>query len=51
MKKSDGNELRDVDCGSGLHLKCLKESFSCTGVDCSEGVLNVAKKECGRSCS
>ncbi|MFQ6088929.1 MAG: class I SAM-dependent DNA methyltransferase [Candidatus Methanofastidiosia archaeon] len=43
-KKSDGNELLDVACGTGHHLKFLKDSFSCTGVDINEEILNVARK-------
>jgi SAM-dependent methyltransferase len=43
-KKSKGNELLDVACGTGHHLKHLKEDFSCTGVDINEEILNVARK-------
>lgn len=43
-KKSGGNKLLDVACGTGHHLKHLKDDFSCTGVDISEEILNVAKK-------
>lgn len=44
FKKSGGNELLDVACGTGHHLGHLKEGFSCTGVDISEEILNVARK-------
>jgi ubiquinone/menaquinone biosynthesis C-methylase UbiE len=43
-KKSEGKELLDVACGTGHHLKYLKDEFSCTGVDISEQILDVAKK-------
>jgi ubiquinone/menaquinone biosynthesis C-methylase UbiE len=43
-KKSDGNELLDVACGTGHHLKYLKDEFSCTGVDISSEILEVAKE-------
>lgn len=43
-KKSDGNELLEVGCGTGHHLKYLKNKFSCTGIDINEGMLNVARK-------
>ncbi len=43
-KKSDGNELLEVGCGTGHHLKYLKNKFSCTGIDTNEGMLNVARK-------
>jgi len=44
FKKSDGNELLDVACGTGHHLGYLKDEFSCTGVDISGEILEVAKK-------
>ena len=43
-KRSNGNELLDVACGTGHHLKYLRDRFSCTGVDISEEILNVARK-------
>ncbi|MFX1487083.1 MAG: class I SAM-dependent DNA methyltransferase [Promethearchaeota archaeon] len=43
-KKSDGNELLDVACGTGKHLKHLKRDFSCTGIDISKEMLNVARQ-------
>lgn len=42
-KKSDGKELLDVACGTGRHLKYLKNSFSCIGVDSSKDMLKIAK--------
>lgn len=44
-KSTDGNELLDVACGTGEHLKYFKDSFICTGVDINEGILNVAKNK------
>jgi ubiquinone/menaquinone biosynthesis C-methylase UbiE len=43
-KKSDCNELLDVACGTGHHLKYLKNEFSCTGIDVSREILEVAKE-------
>ena len=43
-KKSKGNELLDVACGTGHHLKFFKDNFSCTGIDINMGMLKVAKK-------
>jgi ubiquinone/menaquinone biosynthesis C-methylase UbiE len=43
-KKSDGTELLDVACGTGHHLEYLKDEFSCTGVDISREILEVARK-------
>jgi len=43
-KKTDGNELLDVACGTGLHLPYLVNDFQVTGVDLSEQQLDAAKK-------
>jgi ubiquinone/menaquinone biosynthesis C-methylase UbiE len=42
--ESGGNALLDVACGTGLHLKHLKDDFSCTGVDVSKSMLKIARK-------
>ena len=42
-KKSDGNKLLDVGCGTGKHLEYIKENFSCTGIDLNEEMIGVAK--------
>ena len=42
--ESGGNALLDVACGTGLHLKHLKDDFSCTGVDVSKAMLKIARK-------
>jgi len=42
--ESGGNSLLDVACGTGLHLKHLKDDFSCTGVDVSKSMLKIARK-------
>jgi ubiquinone/menaquinone biosynthesis C-methylase UbiE len=38
------NTLLDVACGTGLHLKHLKDDFACTGVDVSKSMLRIARK-------
>lgn len=43
-KKSEGKELLDVACGTGHHLNYLKDEFSCTGVDNSREILEIARK-------
>jgi ubiquinone/menaquinone biosynthesis C-methylase UbiE len=43
-KRSAGNELLDVGCGTGRHLQYFTNTFSCTGADCSEEILTVARK-------
>ena len=42
--ESGGNTLLDVACGTGMHLKHLKDDFSCTGVDVSKAMLKIARK-------
>ena len=44
-KKSDGKELLDVACGTGEHLKYLKNDFSCTGMDVNKEMLDIARKK------
>jgi ubiquinone/menaquinone biosynthesis C-methylase UbiE len=41
--ESGGNSLLDVACGTGLHLKHLKDDFVCTGVDVSKSMLKIAR--------
>ena len=43
-KRSEGKELLDVACGTGHHLDYLKDEFSCTGVDISREILEIARK-------
>jgi ubiquinone/menaquinone biosynthesis C-methylase UbiE len=43
-KKLEGKELLDVACGTGHHLEYLKDEFSCMGVDISNEILEVARK-------
>jgi len=43
-RKSEGKELLDVACGTGHHLEYLKDEFSCIGVDISNKILEVARK-------
>lgn len=42
-KRSKGNELLDVACGTGKHLTYLKNKFSCMGVDINKEMLEVAR--------
>lgn len=43
-KESDGNELLDVACGTGLHLPYVVDNFEVTGVDLSEQQLVKARE-------
>ena len=45
FKKSDGNALLEVACGTGKHLENMKKEFSCTGLDLNEGMLRIARKK------
>jgi ubiquinone/menaquinone biosynthesis C-methylase UbiE len=43
-KKVKGTKLLDVGCGTGKHLSFLKNEFECTGIDISNEMLDVARK-------
>lgn len=42
--KTGGNMLLDAACGTGLHLRYLKDDFVCTGVDVSKSMVRIARK-------
>ena len=44
-KKSSGNQLLDVACGTGTHLFYLQDKFSCTGIDLNNEILEIARKK------
>lgn len=44
-KKSDGNNLLEVACGTGHHLEYFQKDFACMGVDINQWILNIAKKK------
>jgi ubiquinone/menaquinone biosynthesis C-methylase UbiE len=43
-KRSEGNELLEVACGTGRHIQYLKDNFRVLGTDISAGMLGVARK-------
>lgn len=43
-KKSDGNDLLDVGCGTGGHFAFLKEWFTVEGLDIDQHMLQVARQ-------
>ncbi len=43
-KRSPGNALLDVACGTGRHLAELQRDFAVEGLDLSEGLLAVARQ-------
>jgi ubiquinone/menaquinone biosynthesis C-methylase UbiE len=42
--RSDGNSLLDVACGTGKHLKYLRDQFDVEGLDLDESLLAIARK-------
>ena len=44
-KKSPGNKLLDVACGTGTHLFYLQNEFHCTGIDINAEMLEIARKK------
>lgn len=43
-QRSPGKDLLDVACGTGKHLSYLRRDFDCVGIDASEQMLAVARK-------
>jgi SAM-dependent methyltransferase len=43
-RRSTGNRLLDVACGTGLHLSYLKQQFQVEGLDIDEGLLAIARQ-------
>jgi SAM-dependent methyltransferase len=43
-RRSTGNRLLDVACGTGLHLSFLKQYFQVEGLDLDEQVLAIARQ-------
>jgi ubiquinone/menaquinone biosynthesis C-methylase UbiE len=44
-KRSPGNDLLDVACGTGGHITYLKRNYSVEGLDISAPMLRLAKKK------
>jgi len=42
-KKSSGDSLLDVGCGTGKHVERLAKEFDCVGMDASESMLERAR--------
>jgi len=43
-KKSKGNDLLEVACGTGRHIQYLKDNFKILATDINSGMLGVARK-------
>jgi ubiquinone/menaquinone biosynthesis C-methylase UbiE len=44
-KKTSGNELLDVACGTANHIRFLKDKYIVTGIDVNRQMLMVAQKK------
>src|SRR5438445_10866943 len=44
-KKSPGNRLLDVACGTGNHIEYLKQQYSVEGLDFSTEMLKIPRKK------
>ena len=45
FKKSPGNKLLDVACGTGQHTKFLKKDYSVEGLELCKDMLEIARKK------
>lgn len=43
-KKSGGSDMLDAACGTGNHLKFFKNKYRCTGIDISNEMLKIARR-------
>ncbi|MGZ3497036.1 MAG: class I SAM-dependent DNA methyltransferase [Vulcanimicrobiaceae bacterium] len=41
-KRSEGNTLLDVACGTGMHIAHLRDQFECEGLDVDRNLLAIA---------
>ena len=44
-KKSAGNTLLDIACGTGAHITYLQDQYRVSGLDLSEDMLNIARRK------
>jgi len=47
-KKSPGNDLLEVACGTGKHAELLQNDFSIVATDLNEDMLRIARARCKR---
>jgi len=45
-KRSNGNALLDVGCGTGHHLRLLQKYHQVTGLDLDSSILEIARQNC-----
>lgn len=46
QKRSPGNALLDVACGTGGHIRHLRDRYEITGIDLSRQMLRIARRHC-----
>lgn len=44
-KKTSGNKLLDIACGTGGHIEYLQNYFHVTGMDLSKSMLKIAEEK------
>ena len=42
-KRSAGNDLLDIGCGTGRHIEYLRDGFHCEGLDVDRSMLDIAR--------
>lgn len=42
--RSGGNDLLDVGCGTGAHIKALSGTFACEGLDVNRTMVDIARE-------
>jgi len=45
-KKTNGNRLLDIGCGTGTHISHLRDRYQPMGLDISDEMLSVAREKC-----
>lgn len=43
-KRSDGNALLDIGCGTGRHMEALQQWYDCEGLDVDRAMLGIAQR-------
>ena len=48
-KRSPGNRLLDIGCGTGEHILRFSDRYECTGIDLHEEMMEVARRKVPRA--
>ena len=49
-KRSAGNTLLDVGCGTGMHMAALRDRYACEGLDVDRAMLAIAAERLPEAC-